>query len=286
MEALRIGIINRTINMLDFQLAQEAGIYAAHGLQVSFDTLAGKESTDALAAGKLDVVVSIGAAARAIMTEDAPLKVALMVHRNAPHWLMAREGIATQADLRGRLVQAAQPGSEPDLMVRRWLTEGGLDPDRDVTLTYERAHPGWTEDGPSPREDAAIARTLEHEVLEARGFHTLLDLCERYPDTLVHGLVVTEAFVAQRLPALRALVAAHREVAAWIDEARPEAVAFIQERWKVSPERGQRACRSLNGRFVARLSPVEFGPVLAASARATGKPELAVERLITTAGVD
>jgi ABC-type nitrate/sulfonate/bicarbonate transport system substrate-binding protein len=285
MEALRIGIINRTINMLDFQLAQEAGIYAAHGLDVSFDTLAGKESTDALAAGRLDVVVSIGAAARAIMTEGAPLKVALMVHRNAPHWLMAREGIATQADLRGRLVQAAQPGSEPDLMVRRWLTEDGLDPDKDVTLTYERAHLGWTEDGPSPREDAAIARTLEQEVLEARGFHTLLDLCERYPDTLVHGLVVTEALVAQRLPALRALVAAHREVAAWIDEARPQAVAFIQERWKVSPERAQRACRFLNGRFVARLNPAEFGPVLAASARATGKPPLAVERLITTAGV-
>jgi ABC-type nitrate/sulfonate/bicarbonate transport system substrate-binding protein len=286
MESLRIGIINRTINMLDFQLAQKAGIYAAHGLEVSFDTLAGKESTDALVAGKLDVVVSIGAAARAIMNESAPLKVALMVHRNAPHWLMAREGIATQDDLRGRLVQAAQPGSEPDLMVRRWLAEGGLDPETDVTLTYERAHPGWTEDGPAPKEDAAIARTLEQEVLEARGFHTLLDLCERYPDTLVHGLVVTEAFVEQRREALRALVAAHREVAAWIDEARPEAVAFIQERWSVSTERAQRACRSLNGRFVARLDPAEFGPVIAASARATSREPLNVEQLITTVGVD
>lgn len=285
MEPLRIGIINRTINMLDFQLAQEGGIYASHGLDVTFDTLAGKESTDALQAGKLDVVVSIGAAARAIMKESAPLRVALMVHRNAPHWLMARAGIQDQGDLRGKLVQAAQPGSEPDLMVRRWLSEGGLDPDTDVTLTYERAHPGWTEDGPSPREDAAIARTLEQEVLDARGYHTLLDLCERYPDTLVHGLVVTEAFVAQRRTALRALVEAHREVASWIDQARPEAVAFIQQRWKVSPERAQRACRSLNGRFVARLDPAELGPVIGAAAKATGKQPLTVERFITTAGI-
>ncbi len=35
----RIGIINKTINMLDFLLAEDAGLYRKHGLEVEFDTL-------------------------------------------------------------------------------------------------------------------------------------------------------------------------------------------------------------------------------------------------------
>lgn len=282
MESLRIGIINKTINMLDFLVADDAGIYRGHGLDVTFDTVAGLESIRALQAGELDVTVSIGAMVRAIMSEGAPLKLALLVHRNAPHWVMARQGISSAADLRGKVVQAAQPGSEPDVMVRKWLTENGVDPEHDVTLTYVRAHPGWTGDGPDPEEDAVIARTLEQEVLEARGFNTLTELCERYPNTLIHGLVITERTLTERLTAVRALVAAHRETARWIDEARPEVLAIVQHRWGVSPERAERAVRALHGKLVARLDPADFGPVIEASASATGKPPITPDRFLAT----
>ncbi len=282
----RIGIINRTINMLDFLLAQEVGIYRKHDLEVTFDTLAGRESIQALQAGQLDVVLSIGAAVRTIMEDGAPLKVALLVHRNAPHWVMARTAFKSARDLKGRKVQAAQPGSEPDVMVRRWLRENDLDPERDVELTYERAHPGWTEDGPDPKEDAVIARTLEQEVLEARGFHTLIELCSTYPNTLVHGLVVQEPTLAERPGMLAALVKSHREVASWIDEGREEVLAFIQRQWGVSRERAERATRSLNGKFVARLEPEDFGPVIAASSAATGKPPIPVTALLAPIHTD
>ena len=276
----RIGIINRTINMLDFLLAEHAGIYARNGIEPKFDTLAGKESIDAVVAGRLDFVVSIGAAVRAIMQDGAPVRVALLVHRNAPHWLMASERIGKPSDLRGRKVQAAQPGSEPDVMVRKWLAAHGLDPERDVELTYERAHPGWTEDGPPPQEDAVIARTLEQEVLEARGFHTLVDLCKEYPNTLVHGLVATERTLKERPELVAAMVASHREAAAWIDEGRPEVLDFIAATWRVSRERAARAVRSLNGKFVARFDPSDFATVIESSAKALGKPPVAVERLM------
>ncbi|HEU0073279.1 MAG TPA: hypothetical protein VFS30_04640, partial [Dehalococcoidia bacterium] len=71
----RIGIINKTINMLDFLLAEDAGLYRKYGLEVEFDTLAGLRSIRALQSGELDVIVSIGAAIRARMQEQLPLKV-------------------------------------------------------------------------------------------------------------------------------------------------------------------------------------------------------------------
>lgn len=276
----RIGIINRTINMLDFLLAENAGIYAGHGIEPQFDTLAGKESIDALLSGDLDVVVSIGAAVRAIMQDDAPIRAVLLVHRNAPHWLMADERISSPSDLKGGKVQAAQPGSEPDVMVQKWLNENGLDPKADVELVYERAHQGWAEDGPGPEEDAVIARTLEQEVLEAKGFHTLVDLCEAYPNTLVHGLIVTERTLAERPELADAMVASHREVAAWIDDGRPEVLDFIWSNWAVTPERAARAVRSLNGKFVARFEPSDFDRVIESSGVALGKPPIAVDRLM------
>jgi ABC-type nitrate/sulfonate/bicarbonate transport system substrate-binding protein len=277
---VRIGIINRTINMLDFLLADHASIYADNGLAPSFDTLAGKESIDALLAGDLDFVVSIGAAARAIMQDNAPVRAALLVHRNAPHWLMANDSIASSAVLKGLKVQAAQPGSEPDVMVQKWLTANGLNPQTDVELVYQRAHPGWKEDGPDPEEDAVIARTLEQEVLEAKGYHTLVDLCEAYPNTLVHGLIVTERTIAERPELVDAMVASHRQVATWIDEARPQVLDFIQQTWNVSPERAQRAVKALNSRFTARLEPSDFETVIASSAIALNKPPIPVDRLI------
>lgn len=278
---VRIGIINRTINMLDFLLADHATIYADNSLTSSFDTLAGKESIDALVAGDLDFVVSIGAAVRAIMQDDAPVRVALLVHRNAPHWLMVNDTINSPVDLRGRKVQAAQPGSEPDAMVQKWLTANGLDAQADVELVYQRAHPGWTEDGPDPEEDAVIARTLEQEVLEAKGYHTLVDLCEAYPNTLVHGLIVTERTIAERPELLEAMISSHRQVATWIDEARPEVLEFIASTWNVTPARAQRAVEALNSRFTARLDPADFETVIASSAAALNKPPISIDRLIT-----
>ena len=276
----RIGIINRTINMLDFLLADHAAVYADNGLEPSFDTLAGKESIDALLSGDLDFVVSIGAAVRAIMLDDAPIRVALLVHRNAPHWLMANDTISTPADLQGRKVQAAQPGSEPDVMVQKWLAANGLDPQSDVDLVYQRAHPGWKEDGPDPEEDAVIARTLEQEILEAKGYHTLVDLCEAYPNTLVHGLIVTERTLAERPELVDAMIASHLQVATWIDEALPVVLQFIEQTWEVSPDRAQRAVEALNGRFTARLDPNDFDQVIASSAAALNKPSIPVDRLI------
>lgn len=276
----RIGIINKTINMLDFLIAEHAGIYAANDIQPQFDTLAGKESIDALVAGDLDFVVSIGAAARAIMQDDAPVRAALLVHRNAPHWIMVPERISSPADLKGRKVQAAQPGSEPDVMVQKWLAANGLDPQVDVELVYERAHQPWTSDGPDPEEDAAIARTLEQEVLEGKGYHTLVDLCEEYPNTLVHGLIVTDRTLAERPELVEAMVASHREVASWIDEGRAEVLDFIASNWGVTPERAVRAVRSLNGKFVARFAPTDFDGVIESSAVALGKPPIPVDRLM------
>jgi ABC-type nitrate/sulfonate/bicarbonate transport system substrate-binding protein len=275
LEKVRIGIINYTINMLDFMLAEHAGLYREQGLEVEFDTLGGLRSIQALVDGELDVVVSIGAAARAIMKDATPVKVALLVHRNGPHWVMGRPGIDDVRDLKGGSVQAGDRGTEPDLMVRKWLTASGLEPDVDVELTYERVHTAWTENGPRPAEDGVIARTLERDALDSMGFRPLVELASTYPNTLVHGLVMLDRTIAERPQVVRGLVAAHREVSRWIDDANDDVVRYIEQTWRVSEERARAAAKFVNGVFTARRELSDFGPVLASSAAALGMPAIA-----------
>ncbi len=149
-----------------------------------------------------------------------------------------------------------------------------------MRLSYERSHPGWTEDGPSPVEDAAIARTLEREVLEDRGYNMLVELCSAFPNTLVHGLVVMEKTLGENPELFSGLVNAHTEVSQWIEEGRPEAVKFISDRWGVSEERAKAAVASLSGVFVARHEPEDFRTVIASSAAALGLPPIEVADLL------
>ena len=286
MEKARIGIINRTINMLDLLLAKDAGLYGKHGVDVEFDLIAGLRSIQALRAGELDVVVSVGATIRAIMSDDAPLKIVQLIHHNGPHWVMGRPGVTSVQGLKGGSVQAGDKGTEPDVMVRKWLTANGLKPDEDVELTYEKSHADWTDDGPAPVEDGAIARTLEREVLEAKGFTPLVELCTDYPDTLIHGLTVTEQTLAERPRMVAGLIKAHKEVSKWIDEGHPTAIQFIRDSWGASEERAKGATEFLKGVFVSRLDPNDFGTVITSSAAALDKPPISVERLLAEVSLD
>ena len=286
MENARIGIINGTINMLDLLLAKDAGLYEKHGVDVEFDFIAGLRSIEALRAGELDVVVSVGATIRAIMNDDAPLKIVQLIHHNGPHWVMGRPGVTDVQGLKGGKVQAGDKGTEPDVMVRKWLTANGLTPDVDVELTYEKSHADWTDDGPSPEEDGAIARTLEREVLEAKGFTPLVELCTDFPDTLIHGLTVAEQTLTERPQMVAGLIKAHKEVSNWIDQGHPTAIKFIQDSWGASAERAKGATQFLKGVFVSRLDPKDFGTVIASSATALDKPPISVERLLAEVSLD
>ncbi len=286
MEKARIGIINGTINMLDLLLAKDAGLYEKHGVDVEFDFIAGLRSIQALRAGELDVVVSVGATIRAIMNDDAPLKIVQLIHHNGPHWVMGRPGVTDVQGLKGGKVQAGDKGTEPDVMVRKWLTANSLTPDVDVELTYEKSHADWTDGGPSPEEDGAIARTLEREVLEAKGFTPLVELCTDFPDTLIHGLTVTEQTLTERPQMVAGLIKAHKEVSNWIDEGHPTAIKFIQDSWGASAERAKGATQFLKGVFISRLDQSDFGTVIASSATALNKPPISVERLLAEVSLD
>ena len=85
MEHIKVAVISFTPNMLDLLLAKERGFYSAQGLEVQWVPLAGEKGIRGLLEGEVDFSVQIAAALRLVMTENAGLKIVLIIHRDPPH---------------------------------------------------------------------------------------------------------------------------------------------------------------------------------------------------------
>ena len=191
MEHIKVAVISFTPNMLDLLLAKDRGFYSAQGLEVEWVPLAGEKGIRGLLEGKVDFSIQIAAALKLVMTENAGLKIALIIHRDPPHWMMGRPGFTIE-QLRGKTVGSGGRGSDSALLVEAWLEKAGLEPGVDVSVSYHGAQPSWARGWFRMTDDVPMAIPLEREILEARGWAPLVELCTLFPGLLNHGLVVTE----------------------------------------------------------------------------------------------
>ena len=279
MEHIKVAVISFTPNMLDLLLAKERGFYSAQGLEVQWVPLAGEKGIRGLLEGEVDFSVQIAAALRLVMTENAGLKIVLIIHRDPPHWMMGRPGLAV-GELRGKTVGSGGRGSDSALLVEAWLEKAGLEPGVDVSVSYHGAQPTWARGWIRMTDDVPMAIPLEREILEARGWAPLVELCTLFPGLLNHGLVVTEKTIESRPQIIKKMVKAHREVARYIRDAREEVIYFIQKQWQVEEEAASKSYSYLSRVFCAELQAEDLQPVLGATAQKLGKTPLEPEAVM------
>ena len=273
MEHIKVAVISFTPNMLDLLLAKEQGFYSAQGLEVQWVPLAGEKGIRGLLEGEVDFSIQIASALKLVMTEDAELRIVLIIHRDPPHWMMGRPGLTVE-ELRGKTVGSGGRGSDSALLVEAWLEKAGLEPGVDVSVSYHGAQPTWARGWIRMTDDVPMAIPLEREILEARGWVPLVELCTLFPGLLNHGLVVTEKTAKQRPEVIRKMVKAHREVVRYIRDDREKVIDFIQEQWQVDVEAASKSYSYLSRVFCAELQAQDLRPVLNATAQKLGKSPL------------
>ncbi|MBE9180983.1 ABC transporter substrate-binding protein [Oculatella sp. LEGE 06141] len=150
---LEIGFIPLT-DCAPLVVAQEKGFFQKHGLDV---TLSREPSWKAIeqgvASGQLDAAVMVAGMPLAMtlgMGNKPPLPMvsALTLSRNGNaitlHKRFYEQGVRTLADFKAAIAQTpdkvhtlgmVHPASMHNLMLRYWLAEGGIHPDRDISLT-------------------------------------------------------------------------------------------------------------------------------------------------------
>lgn len=111
--------------------AQARGYYTQEGLDVQFEKMTGNIATDALMSGGIQVSTS-GTTAMVAIFKGAPLREIYTGEDHTPYFLVARKGIVSAADLRGKKVAVEARGDSGELSTDLYLEEHGLKP-TDVT---------------------------------------------------------------------------------------------------------------------------------------------------------
>jgi sulfonate transport system substrate-binding protein len=134
-ERLVVGYTNFQGAKILLPLAEEAGLFASHGLDVQMVRVSpGNLGVPQLQSGKIDLFVGNGdPIVKAIVRDGARLAMIASLGQDTLQ-LVARSPIKDAGDLKGGKVGISSPGSSTDRFTRLSLKELGLDPDRDVHL--------------------------------------------------------------------------------------------------------------------------------------------------------
>jgi nitrate/nitrite transport system ATP-binding protein len=136
-------------------MAQEKGLFEKHGLKVKLSREGSwKAIADGVAEGRLDAAMMvtgmpIGRTLGIYKTTPTPMGASMVLSRNGNAITLARKfherGVRTRADLRAYLDKRPSDERKPifgmvfgssmhNLLLRHWLSAGGIDPEEDVEI--------------------------------------------------------------------------------------------------------------------------------------------------------
>jgi NitT/TauT family transport system substrate-binding protein len=157
-------------------VAFEAGIFRQNGLNVELSYVESSKGMAALIAGEVQAVV-IGSpetvSAAAAGADVVALTTTSPVY---PYLLQVPASIKTIEDLKGKQVGISSLGSTSDIATRVALRKAGLDPNKDVTIVAVGSSANRIAAMETNAIQGGLAFLPDSLVLEAKGFHTLVDM--------------------------------------------------------------------------------------------------------------
>lgn len=194
-------------------IALDRGLFQKHGLEVHeipyFNS--SSSATAALLSGSIDTVITGGIGIMNAVVEGGDLKLIAASKNQLAGKIMARPGIDSVEDLRGKQVVVGARGSNTEYMAIQVLRRSGLEVGRDYSFIYAGGSP---EVAAALAADAAQASAVvapDDKRAADVGAHQLVDVTSmglKYPAT---NLAVSGKVIRERPEALRRLVEALRE---------------------------------------------------------------------------
>jgi NitT/TauT family transport system substrate-binding protein len=130
-ERVKIAVSSRSIAFIDLYIAQDRGFFREEGLTAELIQVSANAATAALVSGEVDALGAVGLAARASQS-GLPIKVLAVTGHRALFWLASRPEFKSIADLKGANLGITSRNGSQHLVANRLLSNGGLDPAKDV----------------------------------------------------------------------------------------------------------------------------------------------------------
>ncbi len=135
LDKIRMGYSGTGINNYVVELGKRLGIFRRNNLELEVVYVnSGSLLNQALIAGTFDVSLSQGSEAMLAKIRGADMRIVAVIANRFNHVYLAAPSITSIKQLKGKKVAVSRFGSGSQFQTNLALRDGGLDPDKDVTI--------------------------------------------------------------------------------------------------------------------------------------------------------
>ncbi|MBP1156889.1 MULTISPECIES: ABC transporter substrate-binding protein [unclassified Paenibacillus] len=135
MTKIKVGIPTTNINFLPWHIADQKGIFDKYNLDVEFTRVeGGVVGLRGLQTGDFAFLGGLPEPAITGVSEGANVKVIGALTNQSMYTIFVTPDIQNIEDLKGKAGAVLQPGNGTDVILRWWLKQKGLEPNKDVRI--------------------------------------------------------------------------------------------------------------------------------------------------------
>jgi ABC-type nitrate/sulfonate/bicarbonate transport system substrate-binding protein len=221
-------------SILPLWVGTDAKLFEKHGLQVRPIYLPRAAGRPALVSGDIQVYFSAGPPVVQMRLSGGDVAITSCVVHKLTSKVMVNPAIQNIADLRGKVVAVANPGSASDFAAKLFMARQGMKPGQDVSIIYS---------GSTSAAFAALANGRVHGIFAsppndiqaaAAGFKPLLELGDLNIPYAGNCTTVMRSYTAKQPARMRSFVAGITEAVAYIRRRPGDARNILQKYTRVS----------------------------------------------------
>lgn len=214
-------------------LGRQQGIFADELIDLEFMTMRTDLAIAALGTGEIDYIAHGGAALRAA-AQGFPLKLVFALDHKSPFWLVTRPEIKNVAQLRGKRIGVSFPGDTPQLVLKRFFRQQGIDPDREVSYVAGQFSSTALQSLLARALDAAVLAPPFNVLAEEKRLRILTFLGQSVPDaTTSNGIVTTDQKIKSRPDEIKRMVRASLKSLYAFRQRKAVAVEFLANQFDI-----------------------------------------------------
>ncbi len=180
---LHISAPSKSLSWFPIHLSREKGFYRAEGLDVDYVIMKPQVAMQALIAGDVGYTTALGSTIRAAL-RNLPLRVVMTIADKPLFALIARPGISSVEELRGKLLGISSFGASTDTYARALLRRAKLAPNQDVKIIALGGGMNRIAAMEAGAIDAALIEAPYNVMLERKGFRKILFVGDVIPSPL------------------------------------------------------------------------------------------------------
>jgi NitT/TauT family transport system substrate-binding protein len=183
------GVAGPGVNLIYAYLAQDAGMWKKHGLDVRVVLFeSGSTLAQVARTGEVKFAINSGPGTIAARTQGADAVIVAAVVNTLPYSLVATKGITKWADLKGKKIGISRIGSGTDTAIRLVCKKFGLDPIKDIIILQGGTQPSRLQALSVGALDATLVSPPLDLTAKKQGFSVLVNVAELgipYPQLVI-----------------------------------------------------------------------------------------------------